>query len=105
MAIGQTMSKQIIGISSMATRQMLAELVAEYERQSGRHAIIESVGGVAAARRVEEGEPFDIVVLAADAIDRLAVAARIDPGSRVDLARSSVAIAVAAGAPRPEIGT
>jgi molybdate transport system substrate-binding protein len=105
MAIGQTMSKQITGISSMATRQMLAELVAEYERQSGRHAIIESVGGVAAARRVEEGEPFDIVVLAADAIDRLAVAARIDPGSRVDLASSSVAIAVAAGAPRPEIGT
>ena len=105
MAIGQTMSKQITGISSMATRQMLAELVAEYGRQSGRHAIIESVGGVAAARRVEGGEPFDIVVLAADAIDRLAVAARIDPGSRVDLARSGVAIAVAAGAPRPEIGT
>jgi len=105
MAIGQTMSKQITGISSMATRQMLAELVAEYERRSGRHAIIESVGGVAAARRVEEGEPFDIVVLAADAIDRLALAGWIDPASRVDLARSGVAIAVAAGAPRPEIGT
>jgi ABC-type molybdate transport system, periplasmic component len=66
---------------------------------------IESVGGVAAARRVQEGEPFDIVVLAADALDRLAAAGRIDPASRVDLVRSGVAIAVAAGAPRPEIGT
>ena len=66
---------------------------------------IESVGGVAAARRVQDGEPFDIVVLAADAIDRLAAAGRVDPGSRVDLARSGVAIAVAAGAPRPGIGT
>ena len=88
----------------MATRQMLTELVETYEQRSGQHVTIESVGGVAAARRVEDGEPFDIVVLAAEAIDRLAAAGRVDPGSRVDLARSGVAIAVAAGAPRPAIG-
>jgi len=105
MAIGQTMREQITGISSMATRQVLAELVREYEGVSGRRVDIESVGGVDAIRRVQEGEPFDIVVLAADAIDRLAVGGRIDPASRVDLARSGVAIAVAADAPRPEIGT
>lgn len=105
MAIGQTMSEQITGICSMATRQVLAELVEEYERLSGQTAVIESVGGVAAARRVQEGESFDIVVLAADAIDRLAVAGRVDPASRVDLARSGVAIAVTTGAPRPGIGT
>ncbi|CAE6839555.1 substrate-binding domain-containing protein [Paraburkholderia haematera] len=105
MAIGQTMSEQITGVSSMATRQVLVELVEEYGRLSGRRVVIESVGGVAAARRVQEGEPFDIVVLAADAIDRLATAGRIDPVSRVDLARSRVAVAVAAGATQPEIGT
>ncbi|RKR31598.1 substrate-binding domain-containing protein [Paraburkholderia sp. BL17N1] len=99
------MSEQITGISSMATRQVLAELVEEYGRISGRRVAIESVGGVAAARRVQEGEPFDIVVLAADALDRLAAAGRIDPASRIELVRSGVAIAVAAGAPRPEIGT
>ncbi|MEZ0604202.1 substrate-binding domain-containing protein [Paraburkholderia sp. IW21] len=99
------MSQQISGISSMATRQVLAQLVEDYERLSGHPVVIESVGGVAAAQRVQEGEPFDIVVLAADAIDRLAAAGRIDPDSRVDLARSGVAIAVAAGAPRPEVGT
>jgi molybdate transport system substrate-binding protein len=87
MAIGQTMSEQITGISSMATRQVLAELVGEYEGVSGRRVAIESVGGVAAARRVQEGEPFDIVVLAADAIDRLAVGGRVDPATRVDQAR------------------
>jgi molybdate transport system substrate-binding protein len=98
------MSTKITGISSMATRQMLTELVETYEQRSGQQVTIESVGGVAAARRVEDGEPFDIVVLAAEAIDRLAAAGRVDPGSRVDLARSGVAIAVAAGAPRPAIG-
>jgi molybdate transport system substrate-binding protein len=99
------MDKQITGISSMATRQVLAELVEEYERRFGQAVTIESVGGVAALRRVQDGEPFDIVVLAADAIDRLAAAGRIDPGSRVDVARSGVAIAVAAGTPQPAIGT
>ena len=99
------MSTRITGISSMATRQVLAELAAAYERRSGQQVAIESAGGVAAARRVEEGELFDIVVLAADAIDRLAAAGRVDPGSRVNLARSGVALAVPAGAPHPDIGT
>ncbi|WP_031362953.1 substrate-binding domain-containing protein [Caballeronia sordidicola] len=105
MVIDQNMRKKITGISSMATRQVLAELVEDYERRSGCTVVIESVGGVAAARRVQEDEQFDIVVLAADAIDRLAVGGLVDPASRVDLARSGVAIAVAAGAPRPAIGS
>jgi molybdate transport system substrate-binding protein len=99
------MGEHITGISSMATRQVLAELVADYERLSGRTVGIESVGGVAAQRRVADGEPFDIVVLAADAIARLAAAGRVDTNSCVDLARSGVAVAVAAGAARPEIGS
>jgi molybdate transport system substrate-binding protein len=105
MAVKETMSQPVTGISSMATRTLLARLVEEYERRVGQHVTIESVGGIAAARRVQEGERFDIVVLASDAIDGLMADGRIVPGSRVDLARSGVAIAVAAGAPRPEIGT
>ncbi|SEB24980.1 substrate-binding domain-containing protein [Paraburkholderia sartisoli] len=105
MAIGQTMHEPVTGISSMATREMLAELIPEYERLSGRSVIIESVGGVAAARRVQEGEPFDVVVLAADALDRLAEAGRIDSEGRVGVARSGVSVAVAAGAPWPDISS
>ena len=65
----------------------------------------ESVGGVDAARRVASGEPFDVVVLASDAIDKLVDAGRIVAGSKVGLARSGVAIAVRSGAPRPDIGS
>jgi molybdate transport system substrate-binding protein len=105
MVTGQTIKAPITGISSMATRGMLTELVEEYERLSGQRVVVESVGGVDAARRVQDGEPFDIVVLSADAIERLAASGRIDPASRVGLARSGVAIAVAAGAARPAIDT
>jgi molybdate transport system substrate-binding protein len=104
MGIGQTMSRPLTGISSMATRNVLADLVSEYERRSGQRVVIESVGGVAAIQRIQDGESFDIVVLADDAIDRLAAAGRVEPGSRIGVARSGIALAVTAGAPRPEIG-
>ncbi len=99
------MSTRITGISSMATRPILAELGAAYERESGIAVAIESVGGVDAAKRVQAGEAFDVVVLAANAIDQLAAAGRVLAGSKVDLVRSGVAIAVRAGAPQPDIGS
>lgn len=95
----------ITGISSMATRQLLAELAGAYWQRSDVEVVFESVGGVDAAKRVQAGEPFDVVVLAADAIDRLVAAGRVLAGSKADLVRSGVAIAVRAGTPRPDIGS
>jgi molybdate transport system substrate-binding protein len=95
----------IKGISSMATRQVLAELAAAYERRSGDSVEIESVGGVDAAKRVQAGEPFDVVFLASDAIDKLVAGGHVVKGSKVDLMLSPVAVAVRSGAPRPDIGS
>jgi molybdate transport system substrate-binding protein len=89
----------------MATRAVLAALTRAYEDRAGCRVAIESVGGVDAAARVLAGEPFDVVLLARDAIDRLLAAGHLIADSAVDLARSGVAVAVRAGAPRPEIGT
>jgi molybdate transport system substrate-binding protein len=61
----------LLGISSMATRAVLAELAATYAERGAATVVFESVGGVDAARRVQAGEAFDLVVLASDAIDRL----------------------------------
>ena len=99
------MQTPLIGISSMATRLVLADLVQAYQAQTGQAVQIESVGGVDAAQRVQAGEPFDVVILAADAIDRLAAGGHVLAGSRVDLVRSGVAVAVQAGAPVPDIGS
>jgi molybdate transport system substrate-binding protein len=99
------MTTRITGISSMATRQVLAELAGACERRGGVVVTFESVGGVDAARRVQAGEPFDVVVLASDAIDKLIAAGRVLRDSKTDLVRSGVAIAVRQGAPRPDIGS
>ena len=95
----------ITGICSMAMRHVLAELGDAYEREAGQPVAIVSVGGVDAACRVADGEAFDFVVLAADAIEQLAAGGRVAPRSRTDLARSAVAIAVAADAMRPDVST
>jgi molybdate transport system substrate-binding protein len=99
------MTSPITGISSMATKGLLAELSEAYRRRSGAAVAIEAVGGVDAAKRVQAGEAFDVVVLAADAIDKLLAAGHLRPGSKVDLVRSGVSVAVRAGAPRPDIGS
>jgi molybdate transport system substrate-binding protein len=91
----------ITGISSMATRALLAELTAAH----GQPVAIESIGGVDAAKRVQAGEAFDVVVLASDAIDKLIASGRVLAGSKVDLVRSGVAVAVKAGAARADIST
>jgi len=96
-------AEALTGISSMAMRHALTELAAVYEQRSGRRVSVVSVGGVEAARRIDDGESFDFVVLAADAIERLASGCRVEPSSRTDLARSGMAIAVPAGAPRPDL--
>lgn len=99
------MATPLQGISSMATRQVLAELVAAYAQQSADPVHIESVGGVDAARRVQAGEAFDVVILASDAIDKLAASGHVRAGSKVDLVHSGVAVAVREGAPVPDLGS
>ena len=89
----------------MATRQVLAELVAAYGARAAGPITIEAVGGVDAAKRVQAGEAFDLVVLASDAIDKLISAGHLRAGSRADLVRSGVAVAVRAGAAMPDLST
>jgi len=91
------------GLSSMATRRVLAELIERHTQAAGAVSQLQALGGVDAARRIQDGEAFDWVVLASDAIERLRQAGRLHEGSVVDLVRSGVAVAVAAGAPRPDL--
>lgn len=90
----------------MATRTLLADLVAALAAASpDSEVLVESVGGVDAAKRVAAGEPFDGVVLASGAIDKLIAQGHVVAGSRVDLVKSPMAAAVPAGAARPSIET
>ena len=87
----------------MATRELLAEMVSLYERQSGQSIVSEAAGGVDVAKRVQAGESVDVVVLAGNAIDKLMADNKVLAGSRVDLVRSGIAVAIKQGSEAPDI--
>ena len=91
-------------VSSMATRGVLAELAAQYAQAAQREVRTEAAGGVEVAQRVRAGESFDVVALASDVIDQLIDEGRL-VAPRVDIVRSMTAVAVRAGASRPDIGS
>ena len=99
------MTVAIAVISSMATQHLLAGLLPSYRQSASQPPSLLSTGGVEAARRVRAGAPFDVVVLASDVIDELIGAGHVLAGSRTDLVRSSVALAVRRGASRPAVGS
>ena len=93
-------------LSSMAVKRLLAELAQDYQRQHGDVRIeLTAIGGVDAAKRLAAGEAFDAVVLGADALHKLMEGGHVRAGSRVDIARSGVAVAVPAGQARPDLGS
>jgi molybdate transport system substrate-binding protein len=98
-----SMKCEIAGISSMATRQILADLARRYEQQTGCRITMRAMGGVDAARLIRAGEPTDVVVLASEVMKQLEAEGNVLGGSLRAFARSGMAMAVRSGAPRPSI--
>ena len=92
-------------LSTLAVMGALQEILPAYERQSGT--AIEAVFGPTTTLqdRIAAGTQADAAILTEAAIDALIAAGLMVPGSRVDLARSFVGVAVRAGAPQPDIAT
>ena len=100
------MTSALRAISSMATRQLLGELLTAWRDAGGVAVYLESVGGVDAAKRVVAGnESFDLVFLASDAIERLIASGHADAQTKMDWALSEVAVAVRKGAAHPDLGS
>src|SRR5947207_1965784 len=97
-------------VTSGAFTQAYLELVPQFERSTG-HKVVTAFGASigpapeAIPNRLQRGEAIDVVILAASALDGLINDGKVTAGSRVDLVRSNIGMAVRAGAPRPDIST
>jgi molybdate transport system substrate-binding protein len=92
-------------MQSAAFKEAYLELAPEFERTTGHRLVTLWVPSVQMMNRLKGGETVDVVILSASALDELTQAGRVVPGSRVDLARSGVGVAVRAGAPKPDISS
>ena len=99
------MSEEIQVMVSLAMKAAYLKLAPRYELESGNRVATQFVGGVDIARRLRAGESADLVMMAAKGIDDLERERLVAAGSRIDLVRSIIGVAVRAGAARPDIGS
>lgn len=110
LAASGVQAEEITVMTSGAFSTALKALTPSFERASGSTLIVVSGGSVAGAPdsipdRLQRGERADVLIMAAGGIDDLMKAGRVVAGSRVDLARSSIGVAVRAGSPKPDISS
>jgi molybdate transport system substrate-binding protein len=92
-------------LSTQATEQAYRELVPQFEKASGNTVTTIFTGTLDLQKRIAAGETYDLILMAGPAIEDFIKAGKIVPGTRVNIARSGVGVAVKAGAPKPDIGT
>ena len=91
-------------LSAAAVKGPLAETVAAFERETGRHVALEFATAGQVESRIVAGERVDLIVNTRLRLDAL-VAKSDHAGSVHDLGTVRVGVAVRAGAPRPDVST
>ena len=97
-------------LASGGFRAAYLALAPGFEQDSGHK--VESIWGgsmgsapTTIPNRLQRGEVYDVLIMARDGLDELIREGKVAPGSRVDLARSMIGVAVRAGAARPDISS
>jgi molybdate transport system substrate-binding protein len=92
-------------LTAGAMRGVLAELLPQFEMDTGHKVSLDNATAGMLAQRIEGGEAFDVAVITPKVIDGLIGKRKIAPGSRVDVAKVGIGVAVKEGAPLPDIAT
>jgi molybdate transport system substrate-binding protein len=104
-ALGLAQAAEVRVASSGAVKEAYVELVANFEKATG-HKVLTTWGGTeSVTNRVGNGEVFDLVIVSAPNIDKLVADGKLVAGSRVDVAKSGVGVAVRDGLPKPDVSS
>ena len=105
LAAGHAGAAEIYVVGAGAIEEPFEALAAEFNKANGHkmHEIFGPVGGMLA--KLKGGEKADVIVLSAAAMDELEKAGSLVAGSRAELGRATVGVAVKSGAPQPDIST
>ena len=92
-------------LSTQATQEAYKELVAQFEKATGHKVTTYFSGTLNVSKRLATGEPHDLIIMSAPAIDEQIKEGRAVAGSRVDFASSGTGMAVRKGAAKPDISS
>jgi molybdate transport system substrate-binding protein len=92
-------------LSTTAMKTSLDELTPEFERATGSKLTFSFGPSARIAKQVADGEANDVAIVTTEGIEDLTKQGQIVPGTRSDIARSAMALAVQRGAPKPDISS
>ena len=93
------------GLFSNGVKAVVLDLLPEFERANGVTPVITWASTNMLIEEISKGATGDLAILTDEAIDGLIGQGKMVAGSRVDLVRSAIGIAVRQGAPKPDIGS
>jgi molybdate transport system substrate-binding protein len=91
-------------LSSNAIKEAYLELVPQFAQQSGHKVTTTWAPTVDIMKRMAAGETFDLVIMSADGIEQLIADGKL-VGSRTDLVKSGIGVAVRKGAAKPDLSS
>lgn len=98
-------ANDITVIASTGMSTLFKQMIPAFERSSGHKVLISYDTSNIILGRINAGETADMVVLTSPAIDSLTKQGKLVAGSRVDLAKSGVGVAIRSGAAKPDISS
>ena len=103
--IGNAHAAELKVIASNASKEAVLDLIPAFERSSGHKVTMLWAGTETVTNRISSGEVVDLVLIAAPNIDKLISEGKLVSGSRTDVAKSGIGMAVRAGMPKPDISS
>lgn len=98
-------SAELKVFSVLPLKTFLDELGPQFERATGHKLTITYNVSAALKRQIDADEKFDVAMLLPAMIDELLKQGKVAAGTRTDISRAAVGVAVRKGAPKPDIGS
>jgi molybdate transport system substrate-binding protein len=92
-------------LSGNGAKAAVRELCTQFERATGNKINLHFEVNADIQKKIEAGEAFDVAVLNPPVIEALSKEAKIVTGSRADIGRAGLGVAVRQGAPKPDISS
>jgi molybdate transport system substrate-binding protein len=102
---GTAKSAEVHVWTARAIATVLAEIGPQFERTTGHHLNVYSGLPVDFDKRVEAGEPLDVLISGSSPVDRWIQEGKLVATTRTDVARSGIGVEVRAGTRKPDISS
>jgi molybdate transport system substrate-binding protein len=104
-AVTTAQAAELKVVSGNGARAAVQELCAQFERTSGHKVSLRFEVNAALKRKIEGGETFDVAILNPPVLDDLIRQGKVVAGTRADIGRAGLGVAVRTGAQKPDIGS